>query len=125
MTTYVLGAGASYPVYPLASRLLKSINDYVAECGKFVDRFDYESGLRSWRVSKRAPIRSSARRIGTGLRRVAQVPLQGEGLEPPKPWVIYSDQTWLLTAPHNEYSARQRGIADQRNSRVRNLIESR
>ena len=43
MTTCVLGAGASFPVYPLASQLLKAINNFIAGCGKLVDRFDYES----------------------------------------------------------------------------------
>ncbi len=41
MTTYVLGAGASYPVYPLASKLLQHISDYIAGSGKCSDRFDY------------------------------------------------------------------------------------
>jgi hypothetical protein len=42
MTTYVLGAGASYPVYPLASKLLAAVNDFIVGCGKLIDRFDYE-----------------------------------------------------------------------------------
>jgi len=41
MTTYVLGVGASYPVYPLASKLLQHISDYVEGCGKCINRFDY------------------------------------------------------------------------------------
>jgi hypothetical protein len=41
MTTYVLGAGASYPAYPLASELLTHINDYISRSGKCFIRFDY------------------------------------------------------------------------------------
>jgi len=41
MTTYVLGAGASYPVYPLASKLLQHISDYITGWGKCFNRFDY------------------------------------------------------------------------------------
>jgi hypothetical protein len=41
MTTYVLGAGASYPVYPLASKLLQSISDHIVACGNCFNRFDY------------------------------------------------------------------------------------
>ncbi len=41
MTTYVLGAGASYPIYPLSSELLTRIGDYVAACGQCFNRFNY------------------------------------------------------------------------------------
>jgi hypothetical protein len=41
MTTYVLGAGASFPVYPLASKLLQHISDYITGYGKCFNRFDY------------------------------------------------------------------------------------
>ena len=66
MTTYVLGAGASYPVYPLASQLLKSINDYVAECAKFVDRFDYEKWpeIMAWLEKIPNPLLRQAYRNG-------------------------------------------------------------
>lgn len=41
MITYVLGAGASYPVYPLAIKLLERIDNYIHENGKCFNRFNY------------------------------------------------------------------------------------
>lgn len=41
MTTYVLGAGASYPVYPLASRLLEKVSEFITQNSSFIDRFNY------------------------------------------------------------------------------------
>jgi hypothetical protein len=41
MTTYVLGAGASYPIYPLASKLLQSVSEHIAASGRLINRFDY------------------------------------------------------------------------------------
>lgn len=43
MKTYVLGAGASHPVYPLGSGLLVAIDDYIKSSGKCFDRFQYDT----------------------------------------------------------------------------------
>jgi hypothetical protein len=58
MTTYVLGAGASYPVYPLASELLRHISDYIAGCGKCFNRFDYAEWpeVLRWLAENRNPL---------------------------------------------------------------------
>lgn len=42
MTVYVLGAGASYPIYPLARNLLGEISAYIESCGPCFNRFDYD-----------------------------------------------------------------------------------
>jgi len=43
VNTYVLGAGASYPIYPLGSGLLRAIDEYIKSCGKCFDRFHYDT----------------------------------------------------------------------------------
>lgn len=48
MRTYVLGAGASYPIYPLGSSLLECTDRFIRSCGKWFDRFDYE---KEWPVT--------------------------------------------------------------------------
>ena len=42
MKTFVLGAGASSPIYPLGGQLLGAISDYIMSSGPFINRFDYE-----------------------------------------------------------------------------------
>lgn len=66
MTTYVLGAGASFPVYPLASQLLKAISDFIAGCGKCFDRFDYEKWpeIMAWLEKSPNPLLRQAYRNG-------------------------------------------------------------
>ncbi len=41
MRVYVLGAGASCPIYPLAGNLLGEISAYIESCGACFNRFDY------------------------------------------------------------------------------------
>ena len=43
MTTFVLGSGASVPVYPLDSKLLDAIDQHIRSCGNCFDRFDYST----------------------------------------------------------------------------------
>ena len=43
MRTYVLGAGASFPIYPLGGQLLESIDGYVRSCERCFDRFQYDA----------------------------------------------------------------------------------
>lgn len=43
MKTYVLGAGASYPVYPLGGALFSAIDGYIKGCGRLINRFDYQN----------------------------------------------------------------------------------
>ena len=42
MRTYVLGAGASYRIYPLGGSLLEHIDGFIKSWGKWFERFDYE-----------------------------------------------------------------------------------
>ncbi len=62
MTTYVLGAGASYPVYPLASKLLQHINDYITGCGKCFNRFGYADWpkVMAWLADSSNPLLQQA-----------------------------------------------------------------
>lgn len=51
MRAYVLGAGASVPIYPLGGRLLEAIDQYIQGCGRCFDRFDYTKDwpeLKEW-----------------------------------------------------------------------------
>ena len=42
MRAYVLGAGASYPRYPLGGELLNHIGAYIRGCGRCFNRFHYD-----------------------------------------------------------------------------------
>ena len=51
MRAYVLGAGASYPIYPLGGALFKAIDEHIQNCGPCVNRFDYQTDwprLKEW-----------------------------------------------------------------------------
>ena len=58
MTTYVLGAGASHPVYPLASKLLQDISAHITGCGNCFNRFDYADWpkVMAWLRENRNPL---------------------------------------------------------------------
>lgn len=67
MKVYVLGAGASYPIYPLATTLFKDISDYIKSCGPCFDRFDYEKewpALLKWLSENPDPLLRQAFRNG-------------------------------------------------------------
>ena len=67
MRTYVLGAGASYPIYPLGSGLLQAIDDYVKSCGKCFDRFQYDTdwpATLEWLATNPSPLLREAYRAG-------------------------------------------------------------
>jgi hypothetical protein len=66
MTTYVLGAGTSYPVYPLASKLLQHISDHITGCGKCFNRFDYADWpkVMAWLAENPNPLLRQAFRNG-------------------------------------------------------------
>lgn len=67
MRTYVLGAGASYPIYPLGGSLLEHIDGFIKSCGKCFDRFDYEKEwpvTLEWLASNRDPLLRKAYRAG-------------------------------------------------------------
>lgn len=66
MKAYVLGAGASYPMYPLASQLLRAVSDFVAGCGNLVDRFDYAKWpeIMAWLENSANPLLRQAYRNG-------------------------------------------------------------
>ncbi len=51
MRAYVLGAGASYPIYPLGGGLLDAIDEHIQSCGPRIDRFNYQTDwprLKEW-----------------------------------------------------------------------------
>lgn len=67
MKVYVLGAGASYPIYPLASRLFQEISNFIKNCGPFFNRFDYEKdwpALLKWLADNPDPLLRQAYRNG-------------------------------------------------------------
>lgn len=67
MKAYVLGAGASFPCYPLGRLLLEEIDEYISSCGRCHDRFDYTKewpeALR-WLETNGNPLLRQARRTG-------------------------------------------------------------
>ena len=67
MRTYVLGAGASYPIYPLGGSLLEHIDCFIKSCGKCIDRFDYEKewpATLQWLADNPNPLLREAFRTG-------------------------------------------------------------
>lgn len=81
MRAYVLGAGASCPIYPLGGTLLNAIDEHIQSCGRCRNRFDYQadwSKLKEWLATM--PIRYYARRTGTGtLNRFLQFSIWRKG----------------------------------------------
>ena len=68
MRTFVLGAGVSYPIYPLGGSLLKCIGDYIESCGRCSDRFDYEKdwpATLKWLADNPDPLLREAYRTGS------------------------------------------------------------
>ncbi len=65
MRVYVLGAGASYPIYPLGGGLFDAIDEHVLRCGPWFDRFDYQTGwpkLKEWLENNSNPLLREAYR---------------------------------------------------------------
>jgi hypothetical protein len=59
MRTYVLGAGASYPIYPLGGTLFTAIDEHIQKCGYCVNRFDYQTDwpkLKEWFANNSNPL---------------------------------------------------------------------
>jgi len=59
MRAYVLGAGASYPIYPLGGALFKAIDEHIQNCGPCVNRFDYQTHwpkLKDWFANNSNPL---------------------------------------------------------------------
>jgi hypothetical protein len=59
MRTYVLGAGASYPIYPLGGSLFNAIDEHIQACGRCVNRFDYQTEwprLKEWLANNSNPL---------------------------------------------------------------------
>lgn len=59
MRTYVLGAGASYPIYPLGGILFEAIDKHIQNCGPCVNRFDYQTDwpkLKEWFENNSNPL---------------------------------------------------------------------
>jgi len=66
MKAYVLGAGASFPRYPLGRQLLEKIDEYKS-CGRCHDRFDYATEwpqALEWLETNGSPLLREARRTG-------------------------------------------------------------
>jgi hypothetical protein len=67
MRAYVLGAGASVPVYPLGTRLFEAIDEQIRSCGPCVDRIDYQKDwpqLKTWLATNSNPLLSQSYRNG-------------------------------------------------------------
>jgi hypothetical protein len=67
MRTYVLGAGASFPIYPLGGGLFTAIDEYLRRCGPCFDRFDYKTDwpkLKDWLDTSSNPLLRQAYRNG-------------------------------------------------------------
>jgi hypothetical protein len=67
MKAYVLGAGASYPLYPLGGNLLAEISAYIQSCGSCHDRFDYKNDwpdALGWLEENQDPLLRQAYRNG-------------------------------------------------------------
>lgn len=65
MRVYVLGAGASYPRYPLGGELFNRIDDYVRGSAPMFDRFDYGKDwpeVLAWLESNKNPLLREAYR---------------------------------------------------------------
>ncbi len=59
MRTYVLGAGASFPIYPLGGGLFQDIDDHITQCGPFIHRFNYKTdwpSLKQWLATNSNPL---------------------------------------------------------------------
>lgn len=59
MRAYVLGAGASYPIYPLGGTLFEAIDEHIRRCGSCVNRFDYKTDwpkLKEWLANSFNPL---------------------------------------------------------------------
>jgi hypothetical protein len=59
MRAYVLGAGASYPIYPLGGTLFKAIDEHIRSCGPCFNRFHYETDwpkLKEWLANNSNPL---------------------------------------------------------------------
>lgn len=59
MRVYVLGAGASYPIYPLGGTLFKAIDEHISNCGSCINRFDYKTDwpkLKEWLANNPNPL---------------------------------------------------------------------
>lgn len=59
MRAYVLGAGASYPIYPLGSALFSAIDEHIQSCGPCVNRFDYQADwpkVKEWLTNNSNPL---------------------------------------------------------------------
>jgi hypothetical protein len=67
MRTYVLGAGASFPIYPLGGTLLDCIDTYIQSCGRCFDRFQYDTewpAALAWLQNDANPVLREAYRSG-------------------------------------------------------------
>jgi len=63
MRAYILGAGASYPIYPLGASLLDEIDKHIVSCGPLINRFDYKNDwppLRDWLKNNSNPLLKKA-----------------------------------------------------------------
>jgi hypothetical protein len=59
MRTYVLGAGASYPIYPLGGALFNTIDQHIQNSGPSFNRFDYQTDwpkLKEWLAINSNPL---------------------------------------------------------------------
>ncbi len=59
MRVYVLGAGASYPIYPLGGALFRAIDEHIQSCGPCINRFDYQTDwpkLKEWLANNSNPL---------------------------------------------------------------------
>lgn len=59
MRVYVLGAGASYPIYPLGGALFNAIDEHIGSCGHCINRFDYQTDwpkLKEWLADNSNPL---------------------------------------------------------------------
>jgi len=67
MRAYVLGAGASHPMYPLGSGLFEDIDNHIRDCGPCFNRFDYQKDwpkLKEWLENNQNPLLRQAYRNG-------------------------------------------------------------
>ncbi len=67
MKAYALGAGASFPRYPLGRQLLQRIDEYIKSYGRGHDRFDYAKEwpeAREWLETNGNPLLREAHRTG-------------------------------------------------------------